>query len=195
MKVFMLIFISASIDVGVVRGLQSTVLADLKQVERDPPRISNKGEPRNWFCFVRFPWWRKFFFVTNSTTSSWLYNLMQTVLLIYFYSAWKFLQVDFSSRTSTYLLACRCLLAYMIFFFFTVKRAQEVVMFGNQQNKLSEHNYVRADKRGIFLKICWLAFYNSVSNLLTCNAFCLIWTHFEAIQMETRVNNIIFWDW
>lgn len=31
-----------------------------------------------------------------------------------------------------------------------VKRAQEVVMFGNQQNKLSDHNnYVRADKRDI----------------------------------------------
>ncbi|XP_065206408.1 prohormone-2-like isoform X2 [Planococcus citri] len=71
-KVFTIIFISASFDVGTVCGLQSIVLADLKQVERAPARISNK-----------------------------------------------------------------------------VKRAQEVVMFGNQQNKLSEHNYVRADKRDI----------------------------------------------
>lgn len=37
---------------------------------------------------------------------------------------------------------------FIFIFLFSVKRAQEVVMFGNQQNKLSEHNYVRADKRG-----------------------------------------------
>ncbi|XKL59588.1 hypothetical protein PGB90_000604 [Kerria lacca] len=74
MNSFALIFvISVCVKMGVVYGIQTTVLADLKQLEEGTvPRISNK-----------------------------------------------------------------------------VKRAQEVVMFGNQQNKLSEHNYVRADKRDI----------------------------------------------
>lgn len=35
---------------GVVYGIQTTVLADLKQLEEGTvPRISNKGKDKNWF--------------------------------------------------------------------------------------------------------------------------------------------------